>query len=69
MKKLEWNDLRCFLTLFNFIAVLLFGTNFAWVGIAVSLLGICKDVFVDKKWNGLIMHLSNVLAGLYFILI
>ena len=66
--KFEWNDLRAFITVINIILIMVYGLSISWFGLVIALIGIIKDVAVDRKWNGFIMHLSNVVLNLYFIL-
>ena len=65
--KFEWNDLRALVTLVNVILIMKYGLSIAWFGLAVALIGIIKDVTTDKKWNGFIMHLANVILNVYFL--
>ena len=65
--KFEWNDLRAFITVINVILIMIYGLSISWFGLSVALLGIIKDITIDRKWNGFIMHLANVILNLYFI--
>ena len=65
--KFEWNDLRCFITLINVILIMIYGFSIAWFGLAVAALGIIKDLTTDRRVNGLLMHVSNLILNLYFI--
>lgn len=65
--KFEWNDLRAFITVINVILIMIYGLSISWFGLAVGIIGIVKDLTTDKKWNGFIMHLANVVLNLYFI--
>ena len=65
--KFEWNDLRCFITLINVILIMIYGFSIAWFGLAVAALGIVKDLTTDRRVNGLLMHVSNLILNLYFI--
>lgn len=65
--KFEWNDLRAVITLINVILIMRFGLSIAWFGLAVAIIGIIKDITIDKKANGLIMHGANAILNLYFI--
>jgi len=67
--KLEYNDFRALITVVNVILIIQFGLSLAWLGLVVALIGIVKDLTIDKKWNGLIMHSANVILNVYFILI
>lgn len=67
--KFEWNDLRAVITVINVILIMIFGLSIAWFGLAVALIGIIKDLLIDRRINGLIMHLANVALNLFFIII
>ena len=68
MRKIEWNDLRCVITLINAILIICFNRSIAWFGIIVAVLGIVKDFTVDKKLNGAIMHGTTLLLNVYIIM-
>ena len=65
--KFEWNDLRCFITVINVILIMVYGLSIAWFGLAVALIGVIKDLVVDRRINGLLMHLANVVLNVYFL--
>lgn len=65
--KFEWNDLRATITVINVLLIMIYGLSIAWFGLSVALIGIIKDVTIDKKWNGFIMHLANVILNAYFL--
>lgn len=65
--KFELNDLRAVITLINVILIMRFGLSIAWFGLAVAIIGMIKDITIDKKANGLIMHGANAILNLYFI--
>lgn len=67
--KFEYNDLRCLITVINVILIMMFGLSIAWFGLAVATIGVIKDLIIDRRINGLIMHLANVALNLYFIII
>lgn len=67
--KFEWNDLRCFITVVNTILIMIYGFSIAWFGLAVAIIGIIKDLTTDRKINGLIMHIANIVLNIYFLLI
>lgn len=67
--KFEWNDLRCFITVINVILIMIYGLSIAWFGLAVALVGVVKDLTVDRHINGLLMHLANVVLNIFFITI
>ena len=65
----EWNDLRCLVTIVNVVLIMIYGLSIAWFGLAVAVIGVIKDLAVDHRINGLIMHLANVALNIYFILL
>lgn len=67
--KFEWNDLRCFITVVNVILIMIYGLSIAWFGLAVAVIGVIKDLAVDHRINGLIMHLANVALNIYFLVL
>ncbi len=66
--KFEWNDLRAFVTVLNVILIMIYGLSIAWFGLGVAIIGIVKDLTVDHRINGLIMHLANVALNVFFLL-
>lgn len=67
--KFEYNDLRAVITVINVILIMIFGLSIAWFGLAVAVIGVIKDLLIDRRINGLIMHLANVALNLFFIII
>lgn len=67
--RFEYNDLRALITVINVILIMIFGLSIAWFGLAVALIGIIKDLKVDRHINGLVMHLASVALNVYFILL
>ena len=67
--KFEYNDLRCLVTVVNVILIMIYGLSIAWFGLAVAIIGVIKDLAIDHRINGLIMHLANVALNIYFILL
>ena len=66
--KFEWNDLRALTTVVNVILIMIYGLSISWFGLALALLGVIKDLTdEDFRWNGLIMHLSNVVLNVFFL--
>lgn len=63
----EWNDLRALITVINVILIMIYGLSISWFGLAVAIVGVIKDLTTDRKINGLVLHLSNVILNLYFI--
>ena len=67
--KFEYNDLRAVITVINVILIICYGLSIAWFGLAVAGIGVVKDLAVDRRINGLVMHLANVTLNLYFIIL
>ena len=67
--KFEWNDLRCFITVINVILIMIYGLSIAWFGLAVAVVGIVKDLTVDRHINGLLMHVANAALNIFFLAI
>ena len=66
--RFEWNDLRCFVTVLNVIFIMIFGLSIAWFGLTIAAIGIVKDLTIDRKINGLLMHFSTLILNIYFLL-
>lgn len=64
----EWNDLRAVITVLNVVLIMIFGLSIAWFGLAVAAVGVIKDLIIDRRISGLVMHLANVVLNLYFII-
>lgn len=67
--KFEWNDLRCFITVINVILIMIYGLSIAWFGLVVAVVGIVKDLTVDRHINGLLMHIANAALNIFFLAI
>lgn len=67
--KFEWNDLRCLITIINVVLIMIFGLSIAWFGLAVALIGVIKDLTIDRHINGLLMHLASVALNAYFLIL
>ena len=65
--KFEWNDLRALITLVNVILIMRFGLTIAWFGLGVAFFGLVKDITIDKKINGIVMHSANATLNIYFL--
>lgn len=66
--KFEWNDLRAVITLVNVILIMRFGLSIAWFGLAIACVGLIKDITIDKRVNGVVMHSANAILNIYFLL-
>lgn len=67
--KFEYNDLRAFITVVNVILIMIFGLSIAWFGLAVALIGVIKDLKIDRHINGLVMHVASVALNVYFLIL
>ncbi len=65
--RFEYNDLRALITVINVVLVMLFGLSIAWFGLAVACIGIVKDLTVDRKINGLVMHFATAALNIFFL--
>lgn len=65
--KFEWNDLRAFITVVNVVLIMIYGLSIAWFGLAVAVVGVVKDLMVDHRINGLVMHFANIILNIYFL--
>lgn len=65
--KFEWNDLRAFITVVNVVLIMIYGLSIAWFGLAVAAVGVVKDLAVDHRINGLVMHVANLVLNIYFL--
>lgn len=66
--KFEWNDIRAVITLVNVILIMRFGLSIAWFGLAIACVGLIKDITIDKRVNGVVMHSANAILNIYFLL-
>ena len=67
--RFEYNDLRALITVINVILIMIFGLSIAWFGLAVALIGVVKDLKVDRHINGLVMHRASVALNVYFLIL
>ena len=67
--RFEYNDLRALITVINVILIMIFGLSIAWFGLAVALIGVIKDLKIDRHINGLVMHLASVALNVYFLIL
>lgn len=66
--KFEWNDIRCILMVINAILIIHFGLSLAWLGLTIAFFGIVKDLLIDRRINGFILHLSSAIIYIYLLL-
>ena len=64
----DYNDVRCLLTLFNVIMIIIFGLSIAWIGLAIAVFGTIRDlVCEERKINSTVQHLTMIVLNLYFV--
>ena len=66
--KFEWNDIRCVLMVINAILIIHFGLSLAWLGLTIAFFGIVKDLLIDRRINGFVLHLSSAIIYIYLLL-
>ena len=67
--KFEYNDVRAVITFVNVILIIHFGITICYLNLIIAVIGIVKDLTIDKKINGLLMHSANVILNLYLIIL
>ena len=68
-RKIEINDIRAVITLVNVMLIIYFGISIAWFGLSVSALGLIKDITIDRKLGGGVMHLANIILNIFLLII
>lgn len=64
----DYNDIRCLLTLFNVVMIIIFGLSIAWIGLAIAIFGTVRDmVCEERKINSTIQHLTMIVLNIYFV--
>jgi hypothetical protein len=48
--------------------IIIYGLSISWFGLFVAAVGVVKDLTTDRKVNGLLMHLANIVLNVYFLL-
>lgn len=67
--KFEYNDVRALLTVLNVALVIFFGVSIAWIGLTIALVGVVKDLRIDRRINGLVMHSATAALNIYLLTI
>ncbi len=71
-EKVKWrfeiNDLRAVIQVVNVILIIIFGLSISWFGLTLAVLGLIKDIIIDRKINGSVMHISGIVLNTYFLL-
>jgi hypothetical protein len=65
--RFEWNDLRALLQVVNLVLILTFGVHMAWIGLALAVFGVCKDLSQKRHINDLVLHLSSTILNIYLL--
>lgn len=65
----EWNDLRCVAMVINVILIMAFGLSISWLGLGIAIVGIIRDLTIDRRVSGLIMHVSSAVLNIYFLVL
>ena len=65
--RFEWNDLRAFIQLLNVILIMIFGLSVAWLGLAIALFGVIKDMSQHRHINDIVLHLTGVILNIHFL--
>jgi len=65
--RIEYNDIRALITVVNVLLIMRFGLSIAWFGLIVAGIGLIKDIALDRRINGMIMHFANIVLNVYFL--
>lgn len=63
----EWNDLRAFIQIINVVLIMIFGLSVAWLGLAIALFGVIKDMSQHRHINDIVLHLTGVILNIHFL--
>lgn len=63
----EWNDLRAFIQIINVALIMVFGLSVAWLGLAIALFGVIKDMSQHRHINDIVLHLTGVVLNIHFL--
>lgn len=65
----EWNDLRAFLQLVNVALIIFCGFNVGAIfGLCIAVLGLIKDLLIDRHINGMILHILGIVLNVFILL-
>jgi hypothetical protein len=67
--RFEWNDLRAFIQIINVALIMMFGLSVAWLGLAIALFGVIKDMSQHRHINDIVLHLTGVILNIHFLLL
>ena len=65
--RFEWNDLRAFIQIINVALIMIFGLSVAWLGLAIALFGVVKDLSQHRHVNDIVLHLTGVILNIHFL--
>lgn len=65
--RFEWNDLRAFIQIINVGLIMIFGLSVAWLGLAIALFGVIKDMSQHRHINDIVLHLTGVVLNIHFL--
>ena len=65
--RFEWNDLRAFIQIINVALIMIFGLSVTWLGLAIALFGVVKDMSQHRHINDIVLHLTGVVLNLHFL--
>lgn len=65
--RLEWNDLRAFIQIINVALIMMFGLSVAWLGLAIAVFGVFKDMSQHRHINDIVLHLTGVVLNIHFL--
>ena len=65
--RFEWNDLRAFIQIINVALIMFFGLSVGWLGLAIALFGIVKDMSQHRHINDIVLHLTGVILNIHFL--
>ena len=65
--RFEWNDLRAFIQIINVALIMIFGLSVAWLGLAIALFGVVKDMSQHRHINDIVLHLTGVVLNIYLL--
>ena len=67
--KFEWGDFDAVTTILNLILIIIIGFKASFFGAVVAVFGIGRDLFIHRRINGLLIHISTLCLNLYFLMI
>ena len=65
--RFEWNDLRALIQIINVALIMMFGLSVAWLGLAIALFGVVKDMSQHRHINDIVLHLTGVVLNIHFL--